>query len=123
MLVAAAVVLCLLSGVIGGALTRNFGTSNYTLSYADFISVMLTAISLLMTLLAIFFGVLGVIGWNAISRGVQERTERFLVDGFKDGNALHVMLQKRVTEAMYEGVAAIETKLGEGDEVDAEPRR
>jgi uncharacterized membrane protein len=103
--------LCLVSGIIGGALTRNFGTSSYTLSYADFISIMLTAISLLMTLLAIFFGVLGVIGWNAISGGVRQRTKDFLEDGFKEGNALHDMLRRRVEEAMYEGVEA----MNEGD--------
>jgi hypothetical protein len=101
------VLLCLIAGAVGGALTRHFGTSSYTLSYADFVSVMLTAISLLLTLLAMFFAVLGVIGWNAISAGVRQRTKDFLEEGFREGNALHQMLRKRVDETMYEGVAAL----------------
>ncbi len=54
--IAGIVALCVFSGVIGGALTRDFGASSYTLSYADFISIMLTAISLLMTVCGNFSG-------------------------------------------------------------------
>lgn len=102
-------VACLVLGAIGGALTKNFGTSSYTLSYADFISVLLTAISLLITLLGIILAIVGLIGWNAISARVKERTEDFLDEGFKEGNELYVMLRTRATEIMYEGVNPIET--------------
>lgn len=43
---AGVVVLCLVSATLGGALNRNFGTSTYTLAYADFVSMMLKAVSL-----------------------------------------------------------------------------
>ena len=110
------VVLCLVSGVIGGALTRNFGTSSYTLSYADFVSVMLTAVSLLMTVLAIFLAVIGFLGWTSIEQKAHSKADQFLEDGFKDGGRLHKMLFERVEEAlrlkteeiMFEGIAPIE---------------
>ncbi|MDH7975668.1 hypothetical protein QH494_26075 [Sphingomonas sp. AR_OL41] len=108
--------LCLISGVIGGAMNRNFGASSYTLSYADFISIMLTAISLLMTVLAIFLGVFGFIGWNSIEQKAHTKTEQFLISGFKDGGRLHKMLFERVEDAlrlkteeiMFEGISSIE---------------
>jgi uncharacterized membrane protein len=103
----ALIAMCVISGVIGGALTNNFGHSTYTLSYADFISVMLTAIAVLMTVLAIFLGILGVIGWNSVANKVESRTEDFLIDGFKKGEPLYLMLRARVTEAMYEGVRPV----------------
>jgi uncharacterized membrane protein len=107
-MVAAALALCLVSGLIGAFSTRHFGTSKYTISYADFISVMLSSISVLMTVLAIFLGVLGVIGWNSIEGRVRSRTEEFLNEGFKEGHPLHTMLRERTTEIMYEGVRPLE---------------
>ena len=94
------VALCIGSGIGGGALTRNFGTSSYTLSYADFISIMLTAVSLLMTVLAIFLGVFGFIGWNAIEQRVHTKTEDFLERGFKRGGRLDRIVNRRVKEAV-----------------------
>lgn len=99
---------CVLSGVVGGALTNNFGTSSYTLSYADFVSILLTAISLLVTLLGIVLAVVALIGWNAISEKVKSNTESYLEEGFKEGNDLHTMLRVRATEIMYAGVTPIE---------------
>lgn len=85
--------------------------SSYTISYADFISMLLTAISLLMTLLAFFLGVLGLIGWSAISRGVNERVEKFLEEGFKEGNSLHQLINSKATSAMYAGVETIKASI------------
>ena len=115
--------LCLASGMLGGAMTRQFGTSSYTLSYADFISIMLTAISLLMTVLAIFLGVFGFIGWNSIEQKARSKTEQFLDSEFKEGGRLNKMLFIRVVEAlrekteeiMFEGIEPIKS-----DELDTE---
>jgi len=70
-----------------------------------------------MTLLAIFLGVAGVMGWNAISTSIGDRTERFLKEGFAEGEPLHEMLQTQVTNAMYRGVSAVDLEPeGEDDE-------
>jgi hypothetical protein len=110
-------VLCVVSGIIGSALTRNFGTSSYSISYADFVSIMLTAVSLLMTVLAIFLGVFGFIGWNAIQGRVHQRTEEFLNEGFKEGRPLYQMLETRATEIIYEGIIPV---VGDDDEENKE---
>ena len=114
--IAGVVLLCLASGVVGGALTRHFGTAEYTLSYADFVSVMLTAVSLLMTVLAIFLAVAGFVGWTTIEQKVHAKTEDFLADGFARGGRLDRMVYERVTSAirdkteelMFEGVERVE---------------
>lgn len=110
--------LCIGSGIGGGALTRNFGASSYTLSYADFISIMLTAVSLLMTVLAIFLGVFGFIGWNAIEQKVHTKTEDFLEQGFKRGGRLDRIVNRRVKDAV-ERVSA-DTMFDGVQEVDAD---
>ena len=100
--------LCLCAAATGAALTRHFGTSNYIISYADFISVMLTAISLLLTLLGFFIAILAFIGWNSISGKVASDVSKFLADGFKDGQPLHKMLVDQTNRAMYEGVYQVD---------------
>lgn len=102
--------MCVMSAVVGGALSRNVGVSTYTLSYADFISIMLTACSVLLTLVTIFLAVLGVMGWNAIANGVKTRTEKFLEEGFQPGSSLYAMVQDRVTKIMFEGVGSAENE-------------
>ena len=109
--VAGVVGLCLVSGVVGGALTRNFGTSSYTLSYADFVSVMLTAVSLLMTVLAIFLAIVGFLGWTTIEQKVHGKTEDFLVKGFEKGGRLDrvvvEMIERKTEEIMFQGVQPV----------------
>ena len=105
------VVLCLVSGLIGGAFNRSFGTSSYTISYADFVSIMLTAISLLMTVLAIFLAVLGFLGWTTIEQKVHDKTADFLVEGFKKGGRLDRvvvdMIERKTEEFMFQGVEQV----------------
>ncbi|MBS0989205.1 hypothetical protein JK182_11120 [Acetobacter okinawensis] len=103
--------LCLISSLIGGALTRHSGSTDYTLSYADFISILLTAISLLMTVLAIFLAVIGFVGWTSIEQKVHDKTEGFLLDGFKKGGRLDAIvvstIEKKTEEIMFSGVEAV----------------
>lgn len=112
--------LCLVAGLAGGALSRNFGTSSYSISYADFISILLTAISLIMALLAFFIAILAYIGWNSISGKVASEVKSFLADGFREGQPLHNMLVEQKDKAMFEGVMEIDTAFQ--DDAAAEER-
>jgi len=109
--------LCLVAGVIGGALSRNFGTSSYTLSYADFVSILLSAVSVLVTLLGVILAVLAFVGWRSITGTVENRTKAFLDEGFRDGNALHDLVMKRTREIMYRGITNIDAE-NEADDTD-----
>ena len=122
--IAGVVGLCLASGMVGGALNRNFGTSSYTLSYADFVAIMLTAVSLLITVLAVFLAVAGFVGWTTIEQKVHAKTEDFLANGFAKGGRLDGMVYDRVTDAirsrteelMFEGVDRVDIDPADGDE-------
>lgn len=102
------VLLCLISGGVGGALSQNFGTSDYTISYADFIAVILTAVSVLLTLLGLILAVLAFVGWRSITGTVESRTEAFLDEGFKEGNPLHDLVLRRTQEIMFRGITDID---------------
>lgn len=108
----ACVAICLMAGAVGGAMTRHFGTSSYTLSYADFVSIMLTAVSLLMTLLAFFIAGLAYIGWQSVTTKVAAEVQAFLDEGFKDGQPLQKMLVEQKDKAMFEGVLKIDEDFG-----------
>ena len=105
--VGALVVGCVVSAMIGAAATRHFGTSSYSISYADFVSIMLTSISVLLAALTVFLALVAVVGWNAFNDGVRKRTEDFLQVGFREGGSLQKMLVSRVDSAMFEGVRTV----------------
>lgn len=109
--VAGVVVLCLASSLAGGWLTRLGGVHNYTLEYADFVSIMLTAISLLMTVLAIFLAVVGFLGWTTIEQKVHGKTEDFLAKGFEKGGRLDRvvvdMIERKTEEIMFRGIQPV----------------
>lgn len=98
--------------LLGGFIGRRMGVSQYTISYADFISIMLTAVSLLVTLLGFILAIFAFIGWNSISSKVGSDVRSYLDEGFKDGNTLHSMLVDQIkAEApviMYEGVSQVD---------------
>jgi hypothetical protein len=107
------IVACLISAGIGGGISRNWGASEYTISYSDFVSIMLTAISLLMTVLAIFLAVLGFIGWTSIEQRVHEKAEAYLatLDGAIMKKAEEA-IRERTGAIMYEGVTPIDEEDG-----------
>ncbi len=106
------VLVSLVSGVAGSAMTRHFGTSSYTLSYADFVSVMLTAVSVLITVLAIFLAVFAFLGWTTIEQKAQLKTEEFLNKELASGGRLDRVVLDRVNskieELMFQGVQPVD---------------
>lgn len=111
------VVLCLIAGLVGGALSRNFGTSSYTISYADFIAILLSAVSVLLTLLGLILAILAFIGWKSITGTVENRTEQFLDDGFQEGNPLRDLVIARTREIMFAGILDLDAE-NEADDTD-----
>ena len=106
---------------IGNAVLWRDATA--TISYADFISIMLTAVSLLMTVLAIFLAVAGFIGWSTIEQKVHDKTEDFLVTGFAKGGRLDRVvvdvIERETQRIMFEGVQSVGEDDAHGDELPA----
>lgn len=105
LIAAGAIVLSLFSAAIGALLSRHIGESTYTISFVDFISVLLTAISLLMTLLAFFIAILALVGWNTIADRVRDATKEFLENGIKENGPIYTILQQTSERVTYEGVS------------------
>ncbi|MDX2274352.1 MAG: hypothetical protein NW206_02790 [Hyphomonadaceae bacterium] len=100
------------AGFVGAIASLRFSGASYTLSYADFVSIMLAAISLLLTLLAFFIAILALVGWNSLSSRVKEASDEFLKDGFSDGATLHKLLKENSASALIE---YLKTGIKEGD--------
>ena len=93
------------------------------MSYQDWIAVLLTALTVLISVLGVFFAVLAVIGWQTIGRQVDrqvhtrtdaflngrqigdqvaKRTESYLEDGFKPKGHLRTTLRDAVEAVSYD---------------------
>ena len=86
------------------------------INYTDFVSIMLTAVWVIITVLALILAIAGVLGWQSISKGVQNRTTDFLQDGLQDGGLLAKLVEKHVTDFMYKGVTPIDPLDDESNE-------
>lgn len=95
----------LISGIIGASLTAHFGTSSYTLSYADFVSIMLTCLGVMLAVVTLFVGLLAVLGWTSIESRLRDHSIEFIGSELQDGKPLGELVRKAVREAVYEGVS------------------
>lgn len=119
--------ICLISAGIGAMLTQGVNVTyndSLNLKYADVVTIVLAALSLMITLLAIVLAIFGVIGWNSIADRARQNTNDYLAEGFKNGNVLHDLLQKEVQRARFSGIQAISASPDGGisatDEIEEE---
>lgn len=96
--------LAIVSGLVGAALASKFGTSSMTVSYIDFISVVLTCLGVMLTAVTLFVGVLAVIGWTSIETRLRSHSIEFIGSELTEDKPLGQMVRKAVREAVYEGV-------------------
>ena len=94
--------IALVSGYLGSIFTKDVAPNEEGIIYADFVVIMLTAIAVIMTMLAIIFAVLGFIGWNSIADKVRERATDFLSEGFEPGQPLRVLIKEAIQELVSE---------------------
>ena len=94
-------ILMFASFVIGGALSHSFNLTwdgKADLQYQALINIILTALAVMITVLAIFLATLGVLGWNSIARGVQERANAFLDTGFGENGNIRALVNAQVRD-------------------------
>ena len=107
--------LAVVSGLVGAALTTRFGTSNIRISYIDFISVILTALGVILTAVTLFVGALAVIGWTSIETRLRSHSIEFIGSELREDKPLGRMVRKAVRDAVYEGVMPADS--GEHEDV------
>jgi hypothetical protein len=106
--------LAVLSGLVGAALASHFGTSSLSISYVDFISVVLSALGVLLMVVTLFVAILAVIGWTSIESKLRAHSIEFIGSELRDDKPLGQMVRKAVRDAVYEGIMP-------ADEEEAQP--
>lgn len=122
--VIAVLVLCAFAGAIGSAIGGDGAKATYRISYADFVVIMLTAVSVMVTVLALIVGVAAYIGWRSIQGRVKSEVRLYLKSGFKPGKPLHELFVEEKYKASVPGIqplgnnfeADVEAAKKEGDE-------
>lgn len=89
-------------------MSRHFGTSSISISYVDFISIVLTALGVMLTAVTLFVGALAVIGWTSIETRLRNHSIEFIGSELKEDKPLGLMIRKAVRDAVYEGVLPAE---------------
>jgi hypothetical protein len=107
---AAIIAACALSGVIGGAVTRWFSPSSFSVSYVDFISITLSALGVLITTLGIFIAILSVLGWRSIEDKLRDHSAEFVNNELREGAPLYKAIMQTVREAAYDGIRDIDSE-------------
>lgn len=74
-----------------------------SMSYHDLIAVLLTALGVLISVLAVFLAVIAFIGWQNFDRRVSRSANDFLAEGFKPDGALFKDLEERMLAALDQG--------------------
>lgn len=78
------------------------------IDYETFISIMLTAVTVVLAGLGFVVAVLAFIGWNSIGDRVSTLATNFLKDALAEGGPLHNMVRQEVKEIMYGDIQPID---------------
>jgi len=94
-------------------------TPSMDLKYVDFISITLTALSLMITVLGFFVAAASVIGWTTIENKLRDHSLTYFKEQLSKDGKLRTEFEELIAAIAYEGVenfkAQNETKNG-GDE-------
>ena len=85
------------------------------IDYQTFISIMLTAVTVVLAGLGFVVAVLAFIGWNSIGDRVSALATTFLKNALDDGGSLHNMVKDEVKEIMYGEIQPVDFEF-EDDE-------
>ncbi len=100
----------------------NCATSKQTVmaldvSYMDMVSVLLTAVTIVVGALGLLIAVLAFVGWNAIRTIADASARKVVTESIEDGGKLHEVVRKETRAIIrYSGVETYDTEFDEDDE-------
>lgn len=83
------------------------------IDYADFVSIMLTGVSLILAALGFVVAILAFIGWNSIGDRVSSLAKTFLQDAMQEGGQLHTLVKNEAKSIIYRGIEPVDTEFEE----------
>lgn len=78
------------------------------IDYQAFISIMLTAVSVILAGLGFVIAILAFIGWNSIGERVSTLATAFLKEAIDKGGALHKTVKNEVKDIMYRDISPVD---------------
>jgi hypothetical protein len=117
--IVAGMVLLAFGVAIGGALNVTWN-GKFEISPVEFVTLILTSISVLLALLTIFLGVFAIIGWRSINDGVRDHSMTFLSDQLKEGKPMFALVKNAAIQAMYEGIRRADEEQPFDDRADSD---
>lgn len=120
-------ILALIAGVSGAAVTvvLHLGiapdsVASDDLSYADFLSVTLTALGLMITILGFFVAAAGVIGWTTLENKLRSHSIEYFQDQLKKDATLRKELEEIIVKIGYAGIENFKSQKGISDDITPE---
>lgn len=104
------VLLCTVAGAIGGGITSSAqGTISDSngVTYADFIVIMLTSVTLVITVLAVIVAVAAFVGWQSFDDRVKSEVSSVLDRGLEPGQPIYMLLKNKTDNLRVLGVQPI----------------
>lgn len=77
------------------------------LSYQDFLTAIFTAVTLILSMLAIMLGIMAFVGWQGFQSNVQRITSEHIRDGFDEEGEYREVLKEVVLAIATSGIAPI----------------
>jgi hypothetical protein len=99
---------------VASALTPLTVAGNATrtsIDYADFISIMLTGVSLILGALGFVVAILAFIGWNSIGDRVSSLATSFLKDGLKEGGELRSLIRNEAKDIIFRDIEPVDIEF------------
>ncbi len=111
----------LLLGMAIGATTRLFvSTAPNTIDYVDVVTIILAALSVMLTVLGLGFAVLAVVGWATFESKLRDNSFRYFADQLGTDGPLRRELESLLVQISLQGVESAKEELppkaGEEDE-------
>lgn len=100
---------------IGGSLHLNWNGSG-SINSVDFVTIILSSVSVLLTILTIFLAVFGFVGWSFINDRLREHSMNYFSTELKEGTPSFAMLREVVREVVYEGITTVDDEYNYQDD-------
>ena len=104
-IVVGALILCVISGLIGASIAGKFDVSwgsTFQVDFGQSISIILAALGSILTALALLFAVLAVVGWATFSQQVDRNVRSYIEKDFDDRGALFDAVVQDLTPKLKE---------------------
>ena len=106
-----------IGAAVGGSANVQWNNA-MNISTVEFVTIVLSALSVILAILTIFLGIFAFIGWRSINEGVRDHSLTYLNEELQEGRPMFNLIRNAVVTAMYEGVQRAEEDEDFQDEAD-----